>query len=64
MTLGWPLTDREQRLLEVPIIGSRRTELLLLCVTGLIEDRPTCAALVARIMNEAEETLKRLQMGA
>jgi NAD(P)H-dependent flavin oxidoreductase YrpB (nitropropane dioxygenase family) len=32
-------------------------------VTGLIEDRPTCAALVARIMNEAEETLKRLQMG-
>jgi NAD(P)H-dependent flavin oxidoreductase YrpB (nitropropane dioxygenase family) len=33
-------------------------------VTGLIEDRPTCAALVARIMNEAEETLKRLQMGA
>jgi NAD(P)H-dependent flavin oxidoreductase YrpB (nitropropane dioxygenase family) len=33
-------------------------------VTGLIEDRPSCAALVARIMNEAEETLKRLQMGA
>jgi NAD(P)H-dependent flavin oxidoreductase YrpB (nitropropane dioxygenase family) len=33
-------------------------------VTGLIEDRPTCASLVARIMNEAEETLKRLQMGA
>jgi NAD(P)H-dependent flavin oxidoreductase YrpB (nitropropane dioxygenase family) len=33
-------------------------------VTGLIDDRPTCAALVARIMNEAEETLKRLQLGA
>jgi len=33
-------------------------------VTGLIDDRPTCAALVARIMNEAEETLKRLQTGA
>jgi len=33
-------------------------------VTGLIEDRPTCAALLARIMNEAEETLKRLQLGA
>jgi len=32
-------------------------------VTGVIDDRPTCAALVARIMNEAEETLKRLQMG-
>jgi NAD(P)H-dependent flavin oxidoreductase YrpB (nitropropane dioxygenase family) len=32
-------------------------------VTGLIEDRPTCAALVARIMNEAEETLKHLQLG-
>jgi NAD(P)H-dependent flavin oxidoreductase YrpB (nitropropane dioxygenase family) len=32
-------------------------------VTGLIDDRPTCAALVARIMNEAEETLKRLQLG-
>ncbi len=33
-------------------------------VTGLIEDRPSCAALVARIMDEAEETLKRLQLGA
>jgi NAD(P)H-dependent flavin oxidoreductase YrpB (nitropropane dioxygenase family) len=33
-------------------------------ITGLIDDRPTCAALVARIMTEAEETLKRLQMGA
>jgi NAD(P)H-dependent flavin oxidoreductase YrpB (nitropropane dioxygenase family) len=33
-------------------------------VTGLIEDRPTCAALIERIMNEAEETLKRLQIGA
>jgi len=32
-------------------------------VTGLIEDRPSCAELVARIMNEAEETLKRLQLG-
>jgi NAD(P)H-dependent flavin oxidoreductase YrpB (nitropropane dioxygenase family) len=33
-------------------------------VTGLIEDRPSCAELVARIMNEAEETLKRLQFNA
>jgi NAD(P)H-dependent flavin oxidoreductase YrpB (nitropropane dioxygenase family) len=33
-------------------------------VAGLIEDRPTCAALIERIMNEAEETLKRLQIGA
>jgi NAD(P)H-dependent flavin oxidoreductase YrpB (nitropropane dioxygenase family) len=33
-------------------------------VTGVIDDRPTCAALVARIMNEAEQTLKRLQLGA
>jgi NAD(P)H-dependent flavin oxidoreductase YrpB (nitropropane dioxygenase family) len=33
-------------------------------VTGLIEDRPTCAALIERIMNEAEEALKRLQIGA
>jgi NAD(P)H-dependent flavin oxidoreductase YrpB (nitropropane dioxygenase family) len=33
-------------------------------VTGLIEDRPTCAALIERIMNEAEQTLKRLQLGA
>jgi NAD(P)H-dependent flavin oxidoreductase YrpB (nitropropane dioxygenase family) len=33
-------------------------------VTGLIDDRPTCAALVERIMNEAEQTLKRLQIGA
>jgi NAD(P)H-dependent flavin oxidoreductase YrpB (nitropropane dioxygenase family) len=33
-------------------------------VTGLIEDRPTCAALIERIMNEAEETLKRLSLGA
>ena len=33
-------------------------------VTGVIDDRPTCAALVERIMNEAEQTLKRLQLGA
>jgi NAD(P)H-dependent flavin oxidoreductase YrpB (nitropropane dioxygenase family) len=33
-------------------------------VAGLIEDRPTCAALIERIMNEAEQTLKRLQLGA
>jgi NAD(P)H-dependent flavin oxidoreductase YrpB (nitropropane dioxygenase family) len=32
-------------------------------VTGLIDDRPSCAALVERIVNEAEETLKRLQFG-
>ena len=31
-------------------------------VAGVIEDRPSCAELVARIMNEAEETLKRLQL--
>ncbi len=31
-------------------------------VAGVIDDRPTCADLVARIMNEAEETLKRLQL--
>ena len=33
-------------------------------VTGVIEDRPSCAELVARIMDEAEETLKRLQLNA
>ena len=33
-------------------------------VTGVIDDRPSCAALVERIMNEAEQTLKRLQIGA
>jgi NAD(P)H-dependent flavin oxidoreductase YrpB (nitropropane dioxygenase family) len=33
-------------------------------VTGLIEDRPTCAALIERIMHEAEETLKRLALGS
>jgi NAD(P)H-dependent flavin oxidoreductase YrpB (nitropropane dioxygenase family) len=33
-------------------------------VTGMIEDRPPCAALIERIMNEAEEALKRLQIGA
>lgn len=33
-------------------------------VAGVIEDRPTCAELVSRIMNEAEETLKRLQFNA
>ena len=33
-------------------------------VAGVIEDRPTCAELVARIMNEAEETLKRLHGSA
>jgi NAD(P)H-dependent flavin oxidoreductase YrpB (nitropropane dioxygenase family) len=33
-------------------------------VTGVIDDRPTCAALIERIMNEAEQTLKRLQLGA
>ncbi len=31
-------------------------------VAGVIDDRPTCAELVARIMDEAEETLKRLQL--
>ena len=33
-------------------------------VAGVIDDRPTCADLIARIMNEAEETLKRLQLNA
>jgi len=33
-------------------------------VAGVIEDRPTCAELVSRIMSEAEETLKRLQSTA
>jgi NAD(P)H-dependent flavin oxidoreductase YrpB (nitropropane dioxygenase family) len=33
-------------------------------VAGLIDDRPTCAALIERIMNEAEQTLKRLQIGS
>jgi len=33
-------------------------------VTGVIDDRPSCAALIERIMNEAEQTLKRLQLGA
>jgi NAD(P)H-dependent flavin oxidoreductase YrpB (nitropropane dioxygenase family) len=33
-------------------------------VTGMIDDRPSCAALIERIMNEAEETLKRLQLGS
>jgi NAD(P)H-dependent flavin oxidoreductase YrpB (nitropropane dioxygenase family) len=33
-------------------------------VAGLIEDRPTCAELVQRIMTEAEEALKRLQVHA
>ena len=33
-------------------------------VAGVIDDRPTCAALIERIMNEAEQTLKRLQLGA
>jgi len=31
-------------------------------VAGLIDDRPTCAELVSRIMREAEETLQRLQI--
>jgi NAD(P)H-dependent flavin oxidoreductase YrpB (nitropropane dioxygenase family) len=30
-------------------------------VTGVIADRPTCASLIARIMNEAEQTLARLR---
>jgi len=30
-------------------------------VTGVIDDRPTCASLIARIMNEAEQTLARLR---
>jgi NAD(P)H-dependent flavin oxidoreductase YrpB (nitropropane dioxygenase family) len=30
-------------------------------VAGVIDDRPTCAELIQRIMTEAEETLKRLQ---
>jgi len=29
-------------------------------VVGLIEDLPTCAELIARIMGEAEKTLDRL----
>jgi NAD(P)H-dependent flavin oxidoreductase YrpB (nitropropane dioxygenase family) len=33
-------------------------------VAGVIDDRPTCAALIERIMNEAEQTLKRLSLGA
>ena len=31
-------------------------------VAGVIDDRPTCAELVARIVSEAEATLKRLQL--
>ena len=30
-------------------------------VTGVIDDRPTCAQLIARIMDEAEQTLARLR---
>jgi NAD(P)H-dependent flavin oxidoreductase YrpB (nitropropane dioxygenase family) len=30
-------------------------------VTGVIDDRPSCAELVERIMDEAERTLKALQ---
>lgn len=30
-------------------------------VTGVIDDRPTCARLIARIMDEAEQTLARLR---
>jgi nitronate monooxygenase len=33
-------------------------------VAGVIEDRPTCAELVARIVDEAERTLKALETGA
>lgn len=33
-------------------------------VAGVIDDRPSCADLIERIMNEAEQTLKRLEMGA
>jgi NAD(P)H-dependent flavin oxidoreductase YrpB (nitropropane dioxygenase family) len=33
-------------------------------VAGLIDDRPTCAALIERIMHEAEQTLKRLSLGS
>ena len=29
-------------------------------VVGLIDDLPTCAGLIARIMREAEDTLRRL----
>jgi hypothetical protein len=29
-------------------------------VAGVLDDRPSCAELVARIMDEAERTLKRL----
>jgi hypothetical protein len=30
-------------------------------VAGVIDDRPSCAELVERIMDEAERTLKALQ---
>ena len=33
-------------------------------VAGVIDDRPSCAELVARIVDEAEETLKRLADGS
>ena len=33
-------------------------------VAGVIDDRPTCQELIARIMKEAEETLDRLQIRA
>ena len=33
-------------------------------VTGVIDDRPSCAELVARIVEEAETTLKNLANGA
>jgi nitronate monooxygenase len=33
-------------------------------VAGVIEDRPTCAELVARIVEEAERTLKALETGS
>jgi NAD(P)H-dependent flavin oxidoreductase YrpB (nitropropane dioxygenase family) len=31
-------------------------------VAGMIEDRPTCQELIARIVQEAEETLRRLNV--
>ncbi len=33
-------------------------------VAGVIDDRPTCAELIGRIVREAEETLARLQAGS
>ena len=33
-------------------------------VAGLIDDRPSCAELIQRIVTEAEQTLGRLSRGA